>query len=167
MQWGKFASRVSRFGSAKVAIVLLLSLVAVVAVASPLIGAPNDSVTKLEEYKNERYFLEAPSVRMDSREIRLVGEDRVEALLPGTARIWGSSGESMVPTVGDGHIQVTVEVGVDKIEVGDYLVYTHPATGDIVGHRVVATGYDHAGWYAIPRATGTSKRTYLPCGKMM
>lgn len=148
MQRGKFVSRVSRFGSTKATIVLLLSLVAVVAVASPLIGAPNDGVTKLEEYTNETYFLEAPSVRMDSRDIRLVGGDRVEALLPGAARIWRSSGESMVPTVGDGHIQVTVEVDVAKIEVGDYLVYKHPATGDVVGHRVVATGYDHAGWYA-------------------
>ena len=78
---------------------------------------------------------------MDSRDIRLVGGDRVEALLPGAARIWRSSGESMVPTVGDGHIQVTVEVDVAKIEVGDYLVYKQSAVSRRLRRRTPCCRY--------------------------
>ncbi len=81
-------------------------------------------------------LLQAPVNRIELGDDR--GDDRsFEVRLSGEYRLWTTKSGSMVPTIGERHLQVTVEVDPEEIQVGDKLVVRESLRGRIVGHRVV------------------------------
>ena len=126
--------------------VLLATTVALGAVRANGVNAKD--LAAVEPISYQRYDPQAPANRIRLGDIR--GDDRsFEVRLPGEYRLWTTKGGSMVPTIGEGHLQVTVEVDPEEIQVGDKLVVRESLRGRIVGHRVVEISYDDKGWYAL------------------
>ena len=91
--------------------------------------------------------LVGPGDRIDITDVRR-GAGEVTARLPAEPRLWETAGTSMLPAVGEGHIQVTIQLPIEEIQVGDVLVFQDVLTGQFIGHRVVAIEEDTQGWYA-------------------
>ena len=100
--------------------------------------------------------LDSPIPRIPQDKIR-VYEDRVVIMID--KPIWATFTDtnSMDPVLDAGNYAIEIAPESEsEIKAGDIISYLHPHAGLII-HRVVETGYDSHGWYAMTKGENLSQ----------
>ena len=114
--------------------------------------------SSIQEVQIDRYPLVAPPSRIALNQIWEQG-GRLLIDLP-NFKVFSIAplGTSMLPTLGAGTKVIGIPVkNIESLAVGDIVIY-QDVLGSMLGHRIIETGVDTEGWYAIAKGDNNPQK---------